>query len=292
MLDYMESTDAVYKVKLPSAIEQAWWGSRQASVGDEVSIEVSTLFVSDGSEIKIHVNDKSGKRLDEIAGKVYANRFKGVYPITDKAEDAIYFEAELGKHNVKKKSEELRIIPPVKINNPKWSQATAQRGDILGIGADIEGAPDGTEALIEIYEQDADGAHDFITKIPTLVKNQRVEAQWQFQYVDDTDDIPTAEEDERGYNPPEYFFKIIIGCAEARSGLLQFRDWVEIELKDEDGNPMANQDYVVHLPDGKEKKGKLDGQGRAVERDLPPGRYRLEFPKAKGLLGSAKEPKK
>ena len=116
--------------------------------------------------------------------------------------------------------------------------------------------------------------------------------QWQFQYVDDTDDIPTAEESERGYNPPEYFFKVIIGCAEARSELLQFRDWVEIELKDEDGNPMADQDYVIHLPDGKEKKGKLDGQGRAVERDLPPGRYHVEFPKAKGLLGSAKEPGK
>lgn len=289
MLEFMESTDAVHKIKLPSAIEQAWWGSRQASAGDEVSIEVFTLFVSDGSEIKIHVNDRSGKRLDEITGKVYANRFKGAYVITDKAEDAIRFEAELGKHNLKKKSEELSIIPPVKITKPKWGQSTVRRGDILKMGADIEGAPEGTEALIEIYEHDADGAHDFITKIPTLVKSQRVEGQWQFQYMEDTDDIPTAEESERGYNPPEYFFKVIIGSTEARSELLQFRDWVEIELKDEDGNPLADQDYVVHLPDGKEKKGKLDGRGRAVERDLPPGRYRIEFPKAKGLLASTKE---
>jgi len=291
MLDYLKSTDAVHRIKLPSAIEQACWGSSRASVGDEVLIEVFTAFVGDGSEIKIRINDRSGRFLGESVGKVYANRFRGTYVVTENARDAIYFEAELPKHNLKKRSEDLTIVPPVRITNAKWSQERAQRGEIIGISADVEGAPTGTEALIEIYEYDADGAHDFVTKMGAIVKNQRIQAQWQFQYFDDTDDIPTAEESERGYNPPEYFFKVTVGSAHATSGLLQFRDWAEIELKDENGKPLAGQEYVLKLPDGSERKGRLDARGQAVECDLPPGKYRIEFPKAKGLLGRGKEPK-
>jgi hypothetical protein len=56
------------------------------------------------------------------------------------------------------------------------------------------------------------------------------------------------------------------------------KDWIEIELVDEEGNPVENEDYVLHLPDGQERRGKLNGSGFAEEKDIPPGKVDIEFP--------------
>jgi hypothetical protein len=276
MAEYQGQTDQVHKIKLTSAISQAMWDRPLASSGEQVGLLVYTHFVGNGSEIRASIHDKSGKRLDRIQGKVYRDRFKGKYTVSDKAKDAIYFEAELSKHKLKKKSEEMKIVPPIKITNAKWSEKEARRGDVLKLTADVDGAPDGTEALIEIYEHDADDAHDFITKFPTLVNNKKIESEWEFEYHEDTDDIPTAEETEKGYNPPEYFFRVKIGGVSADSELLEFKDWIEIEVVDESGSPVGEKDYVLHLPDGETREGKLDPNGYAREEDIPPGKVTVE----------------
>lgn len=278
MNEYQRQTDQVHKIDLPSAISQAVWDLPVASPGDEVEIRVYTHFVGNGSEIRVRVHNKSGRRLDELTGKVFGNRYKVLYTVSDRAEEAIYYEAELKKHGLKKKSEEMRIIPPIEITNARWSQQEARRGDILTLSADVSGVPDGTEALIEIYEHDADGAHDFITRFTTLVEDQKVEVEWEYEYYEDVDEIPTEEELERGYNPPEYFFVVMIGKRKAESGLLEFRDWIEIRLVDTDSNPVPDEEYLLHLPDGSERRGSLDGNGYAKEENIPPGRYVAIFP--------------
>lgn len=167
--------------------------------------------------------------------------------------------------------------PAITVTNARWSQQEARRGDTLTLTADVSNAPDGTRAAIEIWEHDADGAHDFITRLSAPVNNNKVEAQWEFEYHKDTDDIPTAEESEKGYNPPEYFFRVKVRDVSAESGLLEFKDWIEIELTDPFGNPFAGEEYVVYLPDGQERRGKLDDQGFAREEDIPPGPCEIEF---------------
>ncbi|MBI1926574.1 hypothetical protein HYR99_20315 [Candidatus Poribacteria bacterium] len=150
MPDYTKPTDAVHKIKLPSAIHLAMWNQGVAAVGEAVELVVYTDFVGNGSEIKIRVYNQSGKKLDEITGEVYGNRFKGTYTVSDKAKDAIYFEAELKQHQLEQKSLTMVIVPPILITNLKWSQPEARRGDILTLTADVSGVPDGTEAVIEI----------------------------------------------------------------------------------------------------------------------------------------------
>jgi len=171
----------------------------------------------------------------------------------------------------------MKIIPPVKITNVQWSAQEARRGDVLQLTADVEGAPDGTEALIEVWEHDEDEAHDFITKMPTMVENKRIEISWMYQYFEDTDEIPTEEEVERGYNSPEYFFKVIIGSKEERSELLEFKDWIDIVVRDEAGQVAANYNYTLHLPDDQEKSGTTDDNGRIREEDIPPGPWWIEL---------------
>jgi hypothetical protein len=141
---------------------------------------------------------------------------------------------------------------------------------------------EGSEAELEIWEHDADKAHDLITKIPVLVKGGKVETDWEFEYHEDTDDIPTAEESEKGYHPPEYFFRVHINGAFEDSALLKFKDWLEIVLKNNEGKVIADEEYILYLPDGTEKKGKLDSEGYAKVEDVPPGKYKIEFPNLEG----------
>ena len=56
-------------------------------------------------------------------------------------------------------------------------------------------------------------------------------------------------------------------------------EWVELELIDEDGNPLSNEEYILILPDGKQRKGALDNNGRAAEKNIPPGEIKIQFPK-------------
>ena len=53
---------------------------------------------------------------------------------------------------------------------------------------------------------------------------------------------------------------------------------MEITLADENGEPAASEKYVLHLPDGTKRDGKLDSDGYAREDDIPPGEVEVEFP--------------
>ena len=277
MAEHQGAANQEHEIQLDSAIDSVMWGYMRASVGDEVPLKVRTHFVGNGSEIRITVHNSSGERLDRFTGKVRGNRYRGKYTVSDAAEEAIYFEAELRQHGLSERSEDMEIIPPIIIDNLQWSQQEARRGDILKLTAQVEGVQDGADAAIEIYEYDGDGAHDPITEISAMVENGRIEIDWMYEYYEDTDEIPTEAELEEGYSPPEYFFRVIIGSNEADSGLLEFKDWIEFTINSSDGEPEANADYILHLPDGQERRGTLDDQGYAREEDIPPGPCQIEL---------------
>jgi len=54
--------------------------------------------------------------------------------------------------------------------------------------------------------------------------------------------------------------------------------WVEIELIDDDGLPVAFEPYVIDLPDGSEIEGTLDGRGQARIEGIDPGTCQVTFP--------------
>ena len=278
MNEYQRATDSVHEIQLASAITNAVWGRTQAAVGEEVAVEVRTQFVGNRSEIRITVRNSSGRRLDRFEGMIMGNRYGATYTVSDRAEEAIYFEAEMRSHGLSERSDDMEIVPPVTITNAQWSAQEARRGDILELTADVEGAVDGTEAVIEIYEHDEDEAHDFITRIsPVMVENNRIETHWAYEYHEDTDEIPTQEESEKGYNPPEYFFRVIIRGIKAESELLEFKDWIEIVVRDGSGQPIPQQDYILHVADDQSISGTTDEEGKVRQEDMPPGPWWVEL---------------
>ncbi len=56
------------------------------------------------------------------------------------------------------------------------------------------------------------------------------------------------------------------------------KTWVAIELLDDAGQPVANEKYVVTVPEGVVKSGTLDATGRARITDIDPGMCKISFP--------------
>lgn len=73
------------------------------------------------------------------------------------------------------------------------------------------------------------------------------------------------------------------------SALKKLRDegWVEIALVDAGGEPIADADYEVKLPDGQSKTGTTDKKGAGRFEGIMPGECLVRFPKAKGPVGLA-----
>ncbi len=280
MADYKAQTDQTSKIQLPSAIAVVQWDKTMAAPGGVVGLEVLTVYVGNGAELKIDLKDQNGANLGSFSDKLYGNKFWAQIKVPANAKQALYAEVKLSKHGLQMQSPALILLPLIEIKNAKWDKKEARRGDILKLTADVNNAPEGAEAQIEIWEYDQDGSHDLITQLSTTVKNKKIEMEWEYEYHEDTDEIPTEEERQKyglHYNPPEYFFRVKIGEVQADSVLLEFKDWIKIKLQDDFGDPVTNVEYILNCADGKEIRGKLDKGGTAMEKDVPPGKVTIEF---------------
>jgi len=283
-LEYKKQTDKEHKETLTSKIVHAVWGQKAATVGNRVKFFVQMHFVGNGSEIEIEVEDKNGKKVEKLKGQVFGDQFAGSLVIPEKAKEEITFTAKLPKHGLTMKSRAMTVFPLIKVANMKWGQKEARRGDVVKLSADIDGLPDETEVKILIYEYDRDSAPDFITKFPCRVKSKKIQAEWEYEYHEDTDEIPSDEEMKKygkSYNPPEYFFVIDFHGQrfgdKQESKLLEFKDWISLRLVDEDQRPLANEEYVIMLASGQELSGRLDQDGSVLLKDLAPGSYEVNF---------------
>ncbi len=287
-LNFTKATDEEHEIELDSYLISASWVSGMAFVGMKAKFEVRTVFVGNGAKIKVKGKTEKGKKLGKVKGEMQGNVFTGEFEIPDKIEldDQIYFEVDLPDNGLNGESAKIPVYPIPKIKSIKWSAEEARRGDVLTLSAELENVKDGTEVKLVIYEFDSDGGHDIITDLKTSVKESKIEEKWEYEYHEDTDELPTSEEVERyggSYNPPEYFYTIKIGEFELGkekqdSGILLFKDWIQIELLDASGQPVPKADYLVKLADGSEIEGKLDDNGRAKIEGIIPGNYWVQFP--------------
>jgi hypothetical protein len=57
------------------------------------------------------------------------------------------------------------------------------------------------------------------------------------------------------------------------------KTWIEIEMFDEEDEPVAGEQYEITLPDGTVRRGSLDGNGFARVDGIDPGNCDIKFPK-------------
>jgi len=172
------------------------------------------------------------------------------------------------------------------VHNACWSADKARAGDKVKLTADVIGYTSGTKAVFEIWEKDMNSPDHRITIIKTTVQGNKVEGQWKFEYTKDEDDPILGRGGSRKHSFPEFYFNVKIKGNQARSPLLKIVDDLEMILKDENGDPIKEEEYTVYLSSGEVRKGKLDSNGKAVEKEVPPRKNRVLFPnviKAKKL---------
>lgn len=279
-LKYSKATDTAHVIKLESALVSATWRAGAAPAGQSVPFEVRTSFVGNGAAIKIKGKSENGKKLGKLDDVIKNNVYVGELTIPDdiKIDDLVYFEVDLPKNGLSGQSNRIPVTLPITVTNLKWSAKEAHRGDILTLSADVSGCRDHTDAKITIFEYDHDNAHDRIVQIPTTVMRNKIEVKWEYEYHEDTDEIPTNEELKKygkSYNPPEYFFVVEIDGQKfgekQESGLLTFKDWIEIQLV----NFVGGETYTMYLPDGTKRTGKFDNEGYIKEDKILPGKYEI-----------------
>ena len=176
------------------------------------------------------------------------------------------------------------------VRNARWSKDKASVGDKVKLTAETEGFEDGTKAVIKIWERDIHGADDFIAEFKTDVTGNKVEAEWTYEYHEDVDEI-SKEDKEKGYSALEYYFTVTVEECQTRSPMLEFKDWIEIKLKDENGKAIKDIEYKALLSNGEIRKGKLNGQGVAKLEDVPPGKVKIVLDKSSLYKGVSKKPK-
>jgi len=288
-MNFSGQSDSAQRFSVQSNLIYAVWKSNAAYGDCDATFEVRTSLVGDGAEVKIKGKTENGKTLGKIDAKIYGNRLITTFPIPKNVpiDDLAYLEVKLPKQNLQGETNRIPTRPPIEVQQMKWSAAEASRGDVLTLTVDfISQVPNDTEAIIAIYEFDHNGDdHDPVVRIPTTIQNKKIQVQWEYEYFDDTGEIPTQDDLQpvgKNYNHPEYFFVVVLDevriGVNQESGLLKFKDYVEIEHVDAEGLPLGDEKYVVYLPDGSSKDGKLDADGRAVITDVPPGGVHIEFP--------------
>jgi hypothetical protein len=286
-LDFTKGTDTKHKIRLESHLVYVEWLRGAAPVGRAVDFVVGTSFVGDGAPVTVTLMSESKGWLGQLRGEVSRDRFTGEFTIPDSVKfgDMLYLVTELNEHGLRGESRSIAAVQPVQVSELKWSVSEARRGDNVTLSAKVINLSGDDDVKLIIYEHDQDGGHDRIVELPATIEDNRITVEWEYQYHEDTDDIPSDDELSRygrHYQLPEYFFTVKIGGEEfgrnLESGLLTFKDSFEFQVTDDNGAPISGEDYILILPDGTERKGKLDDMGRVSEENVPPGKVEIRLP--------------
>jgi hypothetical protein len=165
------------------------------------------------------------------------------------------------------------------VTNAAWSKDTADVGEKVELSAEVMGFEDGTQGVFEIYRKDLTGPDVVFDTIEVEVQGDKLEAEWEYVLPEpDVKELEKADEEEpRGYSSPVYYFDVVVENCTAHSGVLSYKDLVEITFKEEDGTPIGNKKFKLILPSGETREGTTDGNGYAKVEDVPPGKVKIQI---------------
>jgi len=286
-MNFSAQSDAQTICNVPSKLIYSVWCSKVAYAGADALFEVRTSLVGDGANVQVRAKIQSGQTLGTLPFQIYGNRLYAGFPIPVNVpiDELIYLEVRLPQHNLQGATNLIPTRAPINISSMSWSAPEARRGDVLTLTVNFQSAiANDTEALIIIYEFDQNGHHDPICKIPTTVQNRRIQVLWEYEYHDDTGEIPTQQEMQRygqNYSHPEYFFVVDIDGVRfgdrQESGLLRFMDWVDVKVTSGLTKPLEGANYTIYFADATTQAGVVDSSGLVRIENVGPGDVYIEF---------------
>ncbi len=219
--------------------------------------------------VEIQFVDKAGKPVSDV-------NYKFTDPENKESEGILRLDGTIRRDGIKDGQCKVQLFG---VSNAKWAKDKAELGEKVKMSAEVEGFEDGTKATVQIYRRDIKGPDVVINTLETKVSSGKVEEEWEYVYPKENEEEQEETKEMNQFSAPEYYFDIILEPCKTRSGLLTYKDYIEIELKDNDNNAVANEEYILYLSDGEVRKGKLDGNGYKKEEKIPPGQCDIKFPK-------------
>ena len=151
-----------------------------------------------------------------------------------------------------------------------------------------------TEWEYEYHEDDGSGEGgnnsentdaDILADSSIVIDDEEMEeAEGKIIYGQNLDEEEIYEENQKKiYSSPEYYFVVKVGDCHVRSDLLEYKDYIEIKLEDENGNPIPDEKYIVYLANGEIRRGYLGANGYKKEENVPPCEWDVEFPNLPGV---------
>ncbi len=158
----------------------------------------------------------------------------------------------------------------------KWSVKEAEVGEKVKLQAETSGIDSGSPAKLEIYVRDGNFGDQLLKAIETKVDGDKIEAEWEFK-VDDEYLKAQEKKEGKGYSSPLFYF--LVKCAEVggRSGMLQVRDWMELKILDDEGNPVASKKVRVTFASGEVREGTTNSAGLLRIEKVPPGKNKIKI---------------
>ncbi len=175
------------------------------------------------------------------------------------------------------------------ISNARWSKAKAGVGESVSMQADVEGFPAGTPATYRVFVRDIDGPDRPVAEIAATTQGTSLTGSWAFAYPEEGAQLEGDAAD--GYSAPQFYFEVSVASARSRSALLTIEDVIEIKLLNAEGQPAANEPYVVVFSNGAVRKGKLDRNGCARETGVSIAHWSIIFPEQSGDVALYNKPK-
>jgi|WetSurMetagenome_2_1015567.scaffolds.fasta_scaffold188237_1 uncharacterized Zn-binding protein involved in type VI secretion len=218
----------------------------------------------EGHYLDVKVVDSGGK---PVTGAKYS--IKG--PDGSKSEGHVTGSIE--RKGVKEGSHEIVISA---ITKAAWSAREAAVGDKVKMEVETVGIESGEKAILQIFVKDSNFADHPFETMEAKVDSNKIEHEWELKVDQKLLDLQDHKEG-KNYSNPWYYFVVETAGIKQRSGLLKYKDWIELELRDEEGNTIGGAEYEVSLPDGQVRKGKLDQNGYAKVENIPPGKVRVTF---------------
>ena len=165
------------------------------------------------------------------------------------------------------------------VHKAKWSKEIAKIGDKVKLSAETMGYENGKKAIIQIYKRDLTGPDTVVQTLEKEIQNNKIEFELEnkFEEANGSQNMSSN----INYTSAGYYFEVIVDQSKSRSDLLFNEDFIEVELKDDEGNPIANEEFILYLPNGKIEKGKLDTNGYKKVEKIPAGNYSVKFPNLK-----------
>lgn len=228
---------------------------------------------------------KASKPAEEEAEKHFLDvtfTDKGGFPITgaycaikdpDGNVSTGALTGKIRRDDVSPGSHEIRVMA---VTKAAWSVKEAREGETVKMQVETVGVEDGEEATFTVWKKDLNQPDRKVGEVAAVkVQGGKVEAEWAYHY-----DAEQEEDQAKRarYSAPKFYFIVSFGQMTSRSAILDYKDWLEIRLHDEEDQPVKNVDYKVFLANGEVRTGKLDGDGYAKIEKVPPGRTRVTFP--------------